>query len=83
MVIGLYHPLDGVTNPKYKLPCFLKTIFLQREEGTSFKPRYVLPSSTLFMGDSLTLEQKKNGHKIWAQYYKTFYGRNLRKFLIS
>jgi hypothetical protein len=23
--IGLYHPLDGITNPKYKLLQFLKT----------------------------------------------------------
>jgi hypothetical protein len=31
------HPLDGVTNPKYKLLHFLTTkYFLQREEGTSF-----------------------------------------------
>jgi hypothetical protein len=35
--IGLHQPLDGVTNPKYKLQCFLTTnFFLQREEGTSF-----------------------------------------------
>jgi hypothetical protein len=35
--IGLHHPLDGVTNPEYKLLCFIQlTIFLQREEGTSF-----------------------------------------------
>jgi hypothetical protein len=34
--MGLYHPLDGVTNPKYKLLHLLTTkIFLQRE-GTSF-----------------------------------------------
>jgi len=34
--IGLYHPLDGITSPKYKL-CFLTAkIYLQREEGTSF-----------------------------------------------
>jgi hypothetical protein len=32
---GLYHPLDGITNPKFKLLHFLTTIFLQREEGTS------------------------------------------------
>ncbi len=34
--IGLYHPLDGVTNPKYKLLHFLTTNFWKREEGTSF-----------------------------------------------
>jgi hypothetical protein len=34
--IGLYHPLDDITNPKYKLLHFLTTNFLQREEGTSF-----------------------------------------------
>ncbi len=34
---GLYQPLDGVTNPKFKLMHFLTTlIFLQREEHTSF-----------------------------------------------
>ncbi len=37
--IGLHHPLDGITNPEYKLLCFIQlTIFLQREEGTSFYP---------------------------------------------
>jgi hypothetical protein len=35
--MGLDHPLDGVTNPKYKLLHFLtNNFFLQREEGTSF-----------------------------------------------
>ncbi len=35
--IGLHHPLDGVTNPEYKLLRFIQLIiFLQREEGTSF-----------------------------------------------
>ncbi len=34
--IGPYHPLDGVTNPKYKLLHFWKTNFLRKEEGTSF-----------------------------------------------
>jgi hypothetical protein len=29
--------------------------FLQREEGTSFKPGWVLPSSALFTADSLPL----------------------------
>jgi hypothetical protein len=36
VLMGLYHPLDGITNPMYKLLHFLTTIFLQREEGTSF-----------------------------------------------
>jgi hypothetical protein len=36
ILIGLCHPLDGVANPNYKLLCFLTTIFLPREEGTSF-----------------------------------------------
>jgi hypothetical protein len=35
--IGLYHPLDGVTNPKFTLLCFLATNFLEREEGTSLQ----------------------------------------------
>jgi len=35
--MGLNHPLDGITNPKYELLHFLTTkFFLQREEGTSF-----------------------------------------------
>ena len=35
--IGLHHPLDGVTNPKYKLLHFIQlTNFLQRKEDTSF-----------------------------------------------
>jgi hypothetical protein len=35
--IGLNHPLDGVTGPKYKLLCFLTTeLFLLREVGASF-----------------------------------------------
>jgi hypothetical protein len=34
---GLYHSLDGVSIPKYKLWCFLATIiFLQSEESTNF-----------------------------------------------
>jgi hypothetical protein len=37
IAMGLDHPLDGVTNPKYKLLHFLTTkIFLQREEDTNF-----------------------------------------------
>jgi hypothetical protein len=35
--MGLDHPLDGVTNPKYKLLHLSTTKkVLQREEGTSF-----------------------------------------------
>ena len=35
--IGLYHPLDGVTNPKYNLLHFKQlTIFFQKEESPSF-----------------------------------------------
>jgi hypothetical protein len=34
--MGLYRPLDGITNPKNKLLRFLTTKFLQREEGASF-----------------------------------------------
>jgi hypothetical protein len=33
--IGLYRSLDGFTNLKYNLLCFLITILLQREECTS------------------------------------------------
>jgi hypothetical protein len=29
-LIGLYYPLDGVTNPKYKLLHFLKNIFFTK-----------------------------------------------------
>jgi len=32
--IGLHHPLDGVTNPEYKLLRFMQLNFLLREEGT-------------------------------------------------
>jgi hypothetical protein len=32
--IGLYHPLDGITNPKYKLLLFLTTIFFCNEKKT-------------------------------------------------
>jgi hypothetical protein len=35
LLIGLYHPLDGVTNAKYKLFHFLTNISLEREEGTN------------------------------------------------
>jgi hypothetical protein len=36
-LMGLHHPLVGITNPKYKLLCFIKTKKnLQREERTSF-----------------------------------------------
>ncbi len=36
-LIGLHHPLDGVTNPEYKLLHFLNKYFsLQIEEGASF-----------------------------------------------
>jgi hypothetical protein len=31
-LIGLYHPLDGITNPKYNLLFFLKTIFFCKEK---------------------------------------------------
>jgi hypothetical protein len=35
--IGHNHPLDGITNPEYKLLHFLQlTKFFAREEGTSF-----------------------------------------------
>ncbi len=31
--IGLHHPLDGVTNPEYKLLCFIQlTKFFYKEE---------------------------------------------------
>jgi hypothetical protein len=30
--IGLYHPLDGVTNPRYTLLCFLTTNFFYKEK---------------------------------------------------
>ncbi len=56
LIIGLHHPLDGVTSPEYKLlRCIQLTNFLQREEGTSFKLGYVLPSSALFIVDILPL----------------------------
>ncbi len=34
-IIGLHHPLDGVTNPKYKLMCFIQlTKFFCKEKKT-------------------------------------------------
>jgi hypothetical protein len=54
--MGLYHPLDGVTNLKYKLLYFLtpnKKNF--KEKGASFKPGQMLPPSNLFTDDSLPL----------------------------
>ncbi len=38
VLIGLHHPLDGMTNPEYMLLRFIQltNVFLQREEGTSF-----------------------------------------------
>jgi hypothetical protein len=39
-LMGLYHLLDGITHPKYKLLHFLTTkIVLQTEECNSFKLR--------------------------------------------
>jgi hypothetical protein len=36
-IIGLHHPLDGVTNPKYKLLHLIQlTFFFQKEESPSF-----------------------------------------------
>ncbi len=53
-LIGLHHPLDGLTNPEYKLLRFIQlTIFLQREEGTSFLLGEVLPPNALFTVDPL------------------------------
>jgi hypothetical protein len=34
--LGLYPPLDGITNPKYKLMCFLAPNKKIKEKGTSF-----------------------------------------------
>jgi hypothetical protein len=39
-LIGLYYPLDDITNLKYKLLCFLTLNKINfKEKGTSFKPR--------------------------------------------
>ncbi len=32
-LIGLYHPLDGVTSPKYKFLCSITTNFFFRKRG--------------------------------------------------
>jgi hypothetical protein len=32
-LIGLYHPLDGITNPKYKLLHFLTTDFFKEKKA--------------------------------------------------
>jgi len=34
--IGLYDPLDGITNPKYKLLHFLATIFCKEKKALAF-----------------------------------------------
>jgi hypothetical protein len=35
--IGLHHPLDGVTNPEYKLLCFIQlTIFCKEKKALAF-----------------------------------------------
>ncbi len=35
--IGLYHPLGGIANPKYKLQHYFTTIIcFTRDEGSSF-----------------------------------------------
>jgi hypothetical protein len=43
--IGLYHPLDSVTNPRYKLLHVLITNFFCKDK--KFELRKVLPSNTL------------------------------------
>jgi hypothetical protein len=53
--IELNHPLDGVTNPKYKLLCFLSTIFFYKEKKALFLIGMVLPSNALFTADALPL----------------------------
>ncbi len=64
-LIGLHHPLDDVTNPKYKLLRFIQLTFsLQKEEGTSFLPGQVLPSSALFMADPLLLHRGKEAQAL-------------------
>ncbi len=35
--IGLHHPLDGVTNPKNKLLCFIQLTFFKKESALAFK----------------------------------------------
>ncbi len=35
-IIGLFHPLDGITNPKYKLLCFLTTNFCKEKKALAF-----------------------------------------------
>jgi hypothetical protein len=50
-LIGLYHPLDGVTNHKYKLLHFLTIFFYKEKNPLAFK--WVLPSSALITADSL------------------------------
>ncbi len=57
--IGLHPPLDGITNPKYKLLHFLTTNvkFCKEKKALAFKWDKVLPSSALFTADSLPLIQ--------------------------
>ncbi len=55
--IGLHQPLDGVTNPKYRLQCFLKNYFFSsKRRRHQLLTRQVLPSSVLFVADPLPLD---------------------------
>jgi hypothetical protein len=65
-IIGLYHPLDGITNPNYNLMCFLTTKkLLRNEEGTTRIGAAIQPS---VYGWFSSIEAR-------GLYYKTFYGR--------
>ncbi len=56
--MGLFHPLDGITNLKYKLLYFLTPNQKNfKEKGTSFFPGYMLPCCDLFTVDSLPLNK--------------------------
>ncbi len=58
MPMGLYHPIDGATNHKYKLLYFLTPNKKIQEKGTGFLLGQMLPSSDLFTVDYLPLTKE-------------------------
>jgi hypothetical protein len=58
----LYHPPDGITNPKYKLLCFLTTIFCKEKKELAFNQDW---SFLLALSLWLILFEL-----FWCPYYK-------------
>jgi hypothetical protein len=55
MSIGLHHPLDGVTNPEYKLLHFIQLNFFCKEKALAFNRDRCCHLALLFMADPLPL----------------------------